>query len=1250
MDDAAPILLNRKSWMPLAVSLLLLGGLGSLVFWQWRTVEAGARQAQEQRFEQAVDGVEFSVRERMRAYEMVLRGMAGLMAGSTEVSDEEWQRATDQLQLQEQYPGIQALAWSRYLAPAELQPFVVGVRAAGRADFQIYPDGARESYLVVDFVNPLDWRNRRVLGFDMFSEATRRAAIVSARDSGEAVLTGPLRLKQETEKDVQAGMLLYLPVFRQNAPIATPEERRAALLGMVSGSFRLADLMHGILGSGADQFEVELIDQADTEHPLLGRSSAQSHSPRFHSLRTLSIYGRDWQLNVGSTAIYEANQGSAGLPVSLGAGLLATVLLALLVGGFLFLRERALADSERQSKQLRESEGRFRLVVEASPNAIVLVDQAGRVAMVNRQAEMLFGYERSELLGNPVERLLPESLREIHVGMRQAFHQAPEQRRMGGNRELFGQHRDGRMIPLEVGLAPIRAGEELLVQAVIIDISERKAADERFRLVVEASPNAIVLIDGNGRLSMVNRQTEQMFGYSRDEMLGQPVEMLLPEATRERHPALRDGFIKDPSPRRMGGNRELFGQHRDGHLIPLEVGLSPLRSGDDRLVQAVIIDISERKAAEQRLREQAEQLALANRYKSEFLANMSHELRTPLNSILILSEQLRHNLAGNLSEKQVKHADIIYKAGNDLLQLINDVLDLAKIEAGRVQLKLEPLNIQDLLVELDSSLRPMAEIKGLRLITHMEPGVARVIHSDRGRLQQILRNLLSNALKFTEYGEVELSIGHSPVSLDADRETLQFVVRDSGIGIDPAQHERIFQAFQQIDGSTSRRFGGTGLGLAITRQLVEVLGGQISLESTPGQGSRFIVRLPVTALQAQAKDDEAADAPPQRSGTGPAVLIVEDDLNFAAVIAEEALAHGFASVHCRNGKQAIALLHSERFVAVVLDILLPDISGWQIYRRLRGLLPHRDVPVHIVSCVPQPQDWQSEGTRYLVKPIAREDLELVFQDIGVGSMPRRSLLLVEDVEVEREHYRQHLSQMGFTVTALGTAEEARQAYAAKSFDALVIDLNLPDQDGFDLLEAMHRVRPLHGSQVVINTGLDITRQDLQRLRRYSAVAVRKHGEDFAPLSIALQRFLAGVREPQADSSELNGKRVLLVDDDIRNIYAMTALLDEIGLVVVPAKDGEEALEVFAREPFDLVLMDMAMPNMDGYTATRILKGERECLVPIIALTAHAMKGDREKCITAGCDDYLAKPVARQELLEMLHRWLALPEPQRQAQG
>jgi PAS domain S-box-containing protein len=1246
MDDN-PGFHSRRPWLPYLVALGLMAGLGALVMWQWQELEANNRREQEQRFSIAVDDVQQSITERMRAYEMVLRGMAGLLAGSDQVSAEEWMRATDQLQLQDRYPGIQAVSWVRYLRGPQLAAFVAAEQREGRKDFRIFPAGEREEYLIVDYTSPLDWRNRRGLGFDVLSEALRRKAVYQARNGGEAVLSAPLKLKSETDQDAQVGAVLYMPVYANTAPVTSEQEREQGFLGAVSGSFRMQDLLNGILGGRSELYQVELVDNSDDGGSLL--NGGYRGTSAFQLTRNLTVFGREWQLTVSSTQQYERRLENPRLQFNLWVGLLASALLGLMVGGYLLLRERALANSEVLSAGLREREERFRLVVEASPNAIVLVDSSGHIAMVNRQAELMFGYPRDELVGAAVEKLLPESLRHAHVGMRKEFQKAPEPRQMGGNRELFGQHKDGHSIPVEVGLSPLRSGTDVLVQAVIIDISARKAAEERFRLVVEASPNAIVLVDSKGHIAMANRQTEQLFGYPRSELLGQAVEKLLPDSLQELHVGLRKSFLRSPEPRQMGNNRELFGRHQDGRLIPLEVGLSPLRSGEDVLVQAVIIDISERKAAETRLREQAEQLALANRYKSEFLANMSHELRTPLNSILILSEQLKQNSVGNLNDKQVKHSDIIHRAGRDLLQLINDVLDLARIEAGRVQLKLEQMNVHDLMQELDASLRPMAELKGLRLISTLDPQVPRVIFSDRGRLQQILRNLLSNALKFTERGEVELSVSCAPVVQEDGRVMLKIVVRDTGIGIAAEQHQRVFQAFQQIDGSTSRAFGGTGLGLAITRQLVEVLEGTVRLDSAPGQGSSFTVQLPVTVVQSTQLSHQPAAAAPTRTGQGPVLLVVEDDPNFAGLIAEEAQAHGFACVHCRSGNQAIELLQREQFAAVILDILLPDISGWQIYRSLRGQPQHNGMPVHIISCVPQPDDWHDSGTRYLVKPIARADLEQVFTDLARHEHDEHNrLLLVEDIDPEREYYREHLSQLGFVVTAVATAEQARSAYQNDEFAALVVDLDLPDQDGFDLIELMSRQRPLSNTRVVVNTGVDVTQQSLQRLRRYSAVVVQKNGQDLQALSLAVQGFLSSVREPQPEAVEvetnpLQGQRVLLVDDDVRNIYAMSAVLDELGLEVNTARDGFEALAAFAEQTFDLILMDMAMPNMDGYTATRLLKQEKGCTVPIIALTAHAMKGDREKCLAAGTDDYLAKPVARQDLMVLLQRWLAKSE-------
>jgi PAS domain S-box-containing protein len=1221
---------SHGHWLALAVTLGLLLVFGSLVFWQWQHSQSQAQLDRQQRFELEVKDIGQRVLSRMQTYEMVLRGVAGLMSGSEHVTQEEWGWALDQLQLQERYPGIQALGWARYLSRAQLDDFLADIREQGRNDYQNFPVEEREHYLLIDYLSPLDWRNRRAVGFDMLSEPVRSAAVEQAIDTAEATLSAPVILLQETDVDVQAGVLFYLPVYRPGLTLNTVQARRAALLGTVHGAFRGENLIKGMLGPKANRFDIAIRDLQVADTWLVrAEERATGWQAAYQEQLQLSVFGRQWLLSVSSTPEYESGLESPEGLLNLGFGLSAVLLLALLIGGYLYQRERQWQASQHMTEQLREREERFRLLIERLPVATLLCNENGRIEMANHSAAELLGCSAEQLLGERVNRylLVENSLAELAL----RFGQGTQ------DEEFEARNEQGESIAVDVSLSVLASGGGQSYLLNLVDLRARRGAEERFRLVVEASPNAIVLVDSQGKIAMVNKQTEQLFGYGRHELMGQAVEMLLPESLRHDHVPMRQSYQQEPQPRRMGSNRELFGEHRDGRPIPLEVGLSPIRTSTDNLVQAVIIDISERKATEQRLREQTEQLMLANRYKSEFLANMSHELRTPLNSILILSDQLRQNLAGNLTEKQSKHADIIYRAGSDLLQLINDVLDLAKVESGRIQLKLEALNMQELLVELDAGLRPMAELKGLRLSARLEDGVPRMVQADRVRLQQVLRNLLSNALKFTEQGEVILSVACEPLTAVEGSELLIFSVRDSGIGIAAEQHEQIFQAFQQIDGSTSRRFGGTGLGLAITRQLVQAMGGEISVQSAPGQGSCFSVRLPVRLLPEVHEVALAPQTAPARTGQGPTLLIVEDDSNFASVIIEQAHGHGFSCVHCRTGQQAQQALQREVFCAVILDILLPDISGWQLFRSLRNNPKWLSLPVHIISCIPQPRDWQDDEARYLVKPISRADLEQVFVDLLQRPGALHKVLLVEDVEAEREHYRLHLQQQGFSVRDCACAEQACVLYANEVFSAVVIDLDLPDMDGFQLLQKLQDIRSLEGLRVVINTGLDITKQALQRLHHYSAQVVQKQGTNTAQLIEALQGFFGDVGGIQMPGG-LQGCHVLLVDDDVRNLYALSALLDEAGVRVTTASDGLEAIACYQQGTFDLILMDMAMPKMDGYSATQALKNQHGCQIPIIALTAHAMKGDREKCLQAGADDYLAKPVANTKLLAVLQRW------------
>lgn len=1213
---------SRKPWLPFLVTIILMSVLGGWIAWHWTAQREQNLVEQEQRFTRVVDEIEVTLRERMRDYEMVLRGLAGLFVSHQHVTLEEWAKATEQLQLQDVYPGIQALALARYARRDNFDQVLAAIRSEGRPGFRVNPVGERDEYLIADYLHPMDWRNRRVIGFDMFSEETRREGVISARDSGVPWLTGPLRLKQETEQNTQHGVLLYLPLYRSGDPVTTPAERREAFVGTLHGAFRLTDLMEGVLGARANLLQLQLFDAQAPDSPLLAGRKAISRGAQFVRTRNIYMYGRSWQLDVASTPQYEAILNESGRTFSLVAAMTAALLFSLLVGGYLYLRERALRSSQLLSAQLQERESRFRQLIEQLPVATLLCNQQGRIELANQSAAHLLGSTADQLAGERVARYVPDAL------------EPPPQMTAGGV-ETQAVREDGVPVPVAVSRTSFRRDEVRYSVLNLLDLQPRKRDEERFRNVVEASPNAFVLVDIRGTIVMVNRQTELLFGYSRQELLGEPIEMLLPDALRDAHKELRAGYTEKPEPRRMGGNRELFGRHRDGRALPVEIGLSPLRSGDELLVQAVIIDISHRKAAERRLREQADQLVIANRYKSEFLANMSHELRTPLNSILILSDQLRMNALGNLNEKQVRHANIINRAGNDLLQLINDVLDLAKIEAGHMQLKLEPLDLHELLVEIQSGFLPMAEERGLALTIQIASGVPATVVSDRARLLQILRNLISNALKFTEQGEVSVEVSTAPAE-GGTNEHLLVRVCDTGIGIAEDQQERVFQAFQQIDGSISRQYGGTGLGLAIVRQLVEVLGGQVTLRSMPGEGSCFAVELPISYAPAE----PLVTAPSTVSkGRGSALLIVEDDQDFATVLAEVGQTHGFSSRVCGTGQQGLDALARERFAAAIIDILLPDISGWQVHHAIRADQRHQGMPVYIISCVPQPHSWSEEGSRYLVKPVQQAELERLFGELAEQSENPLRLLLVEHDPQRRTALQQHLESRGYRVVACASGEEARQALAERPFGALVIDFDLPEENGIELLEALERLRPLLGVTVVITSQEPLTENNLQLVRRFSAVTLSKN-EGMEQMEMALKSPGSEVQTSalRANESPLLGRRVLLVDEDVRTLYGLTALLDEQGLQVVPASRVSEALKRFGEDAFDLALIDMNTEDR-APELIRQLREDFGCQVPIVALSSIDSPQERQRCAEGGADDCLHKPVDPAALQAVLQRWL-----------
>ncbi|HUR79485.1 MAG TPA: response regulator, partial [Thermoanaerobaculia bacterium] len=719
--------------------------------------------------------------------------------------------------------------------------------------------------------------------------------------------------------------------------------------------------------------------------------------------------------------------------------------------------------------------------------------------------------------------------------------------------------------------------------------------------------------------------------------------------------------------------------------------------------------------AKRQLEEKARQLAITSKYKSEFMANMSHELRTPLNSLLILAKLLADNPDSNLTDKQVEFAKTIHASGQDLLTLINDILDLSKIESGMMTVALSDVSFREIGELTDRTFRQVANDKGLDLTIEQGDNLPNAIHTDPMRLQQVLKNLLGNAFKFTEKGGVKLRMetatggwSAGPEVLDRADRVIAFSVTDTGIGIPEDKQRIIFEAFQQADASTTRKFGGTGLGLSISREIARLLGGEIRVESEPGLGSTFTFYLPQTYVAPNGRRERAVERPletttsPQtqrmplsfpdfasetsadrqereaRGSTGETpqmvvveeqvpddrdsirpgdrtVMIVEDDLNFARILLDMARDKGFKGIVATRGEGALQLAARYRPDAITLDIALPDMEGWTVLDRLKHDRVTRHIPVHIISG----DEETSRGLRLgafaqMQKPVTKDALDDAFGKIsGFLDRANKTLLVVEDNEQQRQAIVELIGEGDVDITAVGTGEEALNLLAERRFDCMVLDLGLPDMTGFDFINRMKNELQVTDVPIVVYTGRDLSRKEENDLKRMADAIIVKDVRSPDRLLDETALFLHRVEEnlpeqkrkmlEQLHESDpvLAGKKALIVDDDMRNIYALTSLLERHKMKVLYAESGQEGIDALNQnDDIDVVLMDVMMPEMDGYEAMRRIRAMEEYRnLPMIALTAKAMKGDREKCMEAGASDYITKPIDAQQLVSLLRVWL-----------
>jgi len=854
--------------------------------------------------------------------------------------------------------------------------------------------------------------------------------------------------------------------------------------------------------------------------------------------------------------------------------------------------------------------------------------------------------------------------------------------------------------------------------------SELKTQQEELRITnEELQGNALLLVKQNEEVEAKNRE----LAFQNDEKEKRAAELSVANKElafqndeKERRAAELSiankelAFQNDEKERRAAelsiANKELAFQNdeREKRAAELSIANKELAfQNDEKEKRAAELIIANKEVEESRksLERKAEQLALTSKYKSEFLANMSHELRSPLNSLLILAQQLYENGEGNLSDKQVRYAKTIHSCGDDLIQLINDILDLSKIESGIISTNISSIRISEIASYIETTYKPIAEARNLKFRIDIDDDLPVSMDTDMQRVNQILKNLLSNAFKFTEQGEVSLKIamaknwkpGYS--TLDQAKHVVSFSVSDTGIGIPMEKQLVIFEAFQQAEGSTSRKYGGTGLGLSISQGLVELLGGTIELVSLEGQGSTFTLYLPLETSPTMAprvstnvlkvtkpvlsqraevqnylsgisrnKSDgkeggllevitepinETGDDHSNIKSSDKVIMVVEHDLRFGKIMIEKAHENGLKAIVATTYQKVFDFLTRFSPIAITLDVNMPDTNGWKIIQMLRSDLLYSHIPFHIISGEENRIQALKQGARsFLLKPLENGLLNQLFTDmVSFSQKETRSILIVEDNEIDASQIAKMLADDTISITIAPTSRYALECIAREDYDCIILDYTLPDMSGNDLIGTISRAKKLF-TPVIVYSVKDFTSIEMNNVNYNSNAHVMKEVNSIENLLTETvsqlhlnhknlapnkQKIIESIRNKR---DLLNGKSILVVDDDVRNLFAMTTVFERFNMNVITADSGKEAInEVLANPKIEMVLMDIMMPEMDGYEATRIIRQQhKNPALPIIAVTAKAMKSDREKCLLAGASDYITKPVKTDQLLSLMRLW------------
>lgn len=985
----------------------------------WVAQQQVEDRAQEQFRSRALE-ISDAIRDRAVKYEQVLRGGVGLFHGSENVSREEWRRYVKALELEDLLPGIQGLGFARAIKPEDLEAHIQSVRAEGFSDYAIRPEGDRDLYSAIVYLEPFSWRNKRAFGFDMWSDPVRREAMLRAWLTGEPATTGLVTLVQETEQDVQAGFLTYMPVYFSGVVPKDEQIRRQDLKGWIYAPFRTQDLMRGILGWADTQLAFEIYDGPEIDPKALlydsdrGRVLAsQPGAARFSFTDHFELQGRLWTIHYHSPDKVFLERFTARHPrYILIAGLLVDLLLLYVLISLYSVNRHARATQQRLKTTFEHDQQR------------------------------------------------------------------------------------------------------LAEQAEVIE-SSRKEANVFFEL----APDAFLVVDGKGAIVKANQQAHSLFEYPDGALQGVMVEVLIPRDLRGVHRHLREHYQAQPTSRLLERELPLQALKRSGDTFPVSINLMPIIQNGQLHTVAAVHDISVQKKVEQTLQDAKERAESASQSKSEFVANMSHEIRTPLNAVIGSARLLEKT---HPSAQQKNYLRMLRVAGDALLGVVNDILDFSKIEAGCLELVEQDFNLDDLLARVAVMMSASCEEKEIELVVHVDPSVERQLRSDALRLQQILINLISNAIKFTDAGKVVLQV--FLVEEKDHCQTVRFSIQDTGIGMNAQQQARLFRAFSQADSTITRRFGGTGLGLAISSEIAQMMGSKIEVRSELNRGSTFEFQLQLGKVE---RVTISANQP-----TGHSVLILDD--------------------------------HPDSLVALKA-----------IFERWRW-------PVQ--GFANSPALWLAVD-----QGLKLEDFDLVLIDYGLqhGKGTLRTL-----------------RQRGLPETTLTMLITTHQRQASL--------LSAKSMQGFDAVLA----KPITAAPM-----LDALHDSAD------SRTLNLGGEEKRP--------------DEMTSEPLDGVTILLVEDNLFNQAIARGLLEDLGAELDVVNNGREAVQAVTASPnaYQLILMDVQMPVMDGLSATRILREQLACKVPIVALTAGVLNAERSRCLAAGMNDLLAKPVDTEAVLSVLKRVL-----------